>query len=104
MFKYRYLLHDSNFDVKSLHGSFNQFLSSFTSNAPSDFIDYLLSDPQRVFIDYLSLNQPKVSVMMKNGVWFLDDSALLMVKINSKSDLSQKDIAISIIKREFARY
>lgn len=101
LFKYRYLLYDSNFDVESLHGSFNQFLSSFTSNAPSEFIDYLLSDPQRVFIDYLSLNQPKVSVMMKSGVWFLDDSALLMVNINSKSDLSQKDIAISIIKREF---
>lgn len=67
LFKYRYLLHDSNFDVESLHGSFNQFLSSFTSNAPSEFIDYLLSDPQRVFIDYLSLNQPKVSVMMKSG-------------------------------------
>ncbi len=101
LFKYRYLLHDSNFDIESLHVSFNQFLSSFTGNAPSEFIDYLLSDPQRVFIDYLSLNQPKASVMMKNGVWFLEDSALLMVKINRKSDLSQKDVAISIIKKEF---
>ena len=101
LFKYRYLLHDGNFDVENLHDSFEQFLTTFTANAPREFINYLLTDPQRVFLNYLSLNQIKTTAKETKGVWFVGDKSLLMVKIQKKSDIAQKDLAITTIKEVF---
>ncbi|WP_428095704.1 MMPL family transporter [Candidatus Thioglobus sp.] len=102
LLKYRYLLHDNNFDVDSLRHSFEQFLTAFTTNAPSEFIDYLLTDPQKVFLNYLSLNQVKAIAKDKKGVWFINDKSLLMVQIQEKADIVQKDLAIATIQKVFA--
>jgi hypothetical protein len=40
---------------------FEKLLTAFTADTPSEFIDYLLIDPQSVFLDYLSLNQIKTT-------------------------------------------
>jgi len=101
LFKYRYLLHDGNFDVENLHDSFEQFLTTFTANAPREFINYLLTDPQRVFLNYLSSNQAKTTAKEVKGVWFVGDKSLLMVKIQKESDIAQKDLAITTIKEVF---
>ena len=101
LFKYRYLLHDSHFNVDNLHDSFEQLLATFTANSPSSFIDYLLADPQKVFLNYLSLNQMKTTTKEKHGVWFTDNKSLLMVQIQKKSDIAQKALAIDTIKKSF---
>jgi len=101
LFKYRYLLQDSNFDANNLHDSFEQLLTTFVSSAPSEFIDYLLIDPQKVFLNYLSLNQVETTTKEKHGVWFIGDKSLLMVKIQEQSDSAQKDLAINTIKKSF---
>jgi len=101
LLKYRYLLHDSNFDIDNLHDSFEQFLATFTANAPSEFIDYLLIDPQRIFLNYLSLNQIKTIAKEKKGVWFVGDKSLLMMQIHKKLDIVQKDLAITTIREVF---
>jgi len=102
LFKYRYLLHDSDFDPDRLHDSFERLLTTFTASAPDDFINYLLVDPQKVFLDYLSLNQVGMAVKEKRGVWFVNDKSLLMVKIQKTAGLAEKDLAVNIIKESFA--
>jgi hypothetical protein len=36
-------------------------------------------------LDYLSLNQIKTTAKQKNGVWFVDNKALLMIQIQKNS-------------------
>jgi hypothetical protein len=47
---------NNTFDIGSLRHNFEKLLTAFTADTPSEFIDYLLIDPQSVFLDYLSLN------------------------------------------------
>ncbi|HIC40735.1 MAG TPA: hypothetical protein EYO74_04955 [Piscirickettsiaceae bacterium] len=101
LFKYRYLLHDSNFDANNLHDSFEQLLATFIASAPGEFVDYLLTDPQKVFLNYLSLNQVKPATKEKHGVWFIGNKSLLMVQIQKESGFIQKDLAINTIKESF---
>ena len=102
LLKYRYLLHNNNtFDIGSLRHNFEKLLTAFTADTPSEFIDYLLIDPQSVFLDYLSLNQIKTTAKQKNGVWFVDNKALLMIQIQKNSTIEQQDLAIKTIKNTF---
>lgn len=100
--KYRYLLRDGNFDVDNLRNSFEKLLTTFTANAPNELIDYLLIDPQRIFLNYLFSNQIRTITKEEHGVWFVDNKSLLMIQIQENSTVEQKDLAITVIKETFA--
>ncbi|SMM99133.1 FIG021862: membrane protein, exporter [uncultured Candidatus Thioglobus sp.] len=103
LLKYRYLLHDNNgFSADNLQHNFEQLLTTFTANASKAVVQYLLTDPQRVFLDYLSLNQIKTTTEVRRGVWFIDNKALLMIQIQAESTIEQQSLAIDAIKSAFA--
>lgn len=86
LIKYRYLLkHPDDFSSVSLRKDFKNILAVFQSGASTDALQYLLLDPQKTFVKYLSEQSSQKNNIKYNGVWFFSDKskALLMVQLKS---------------------
>jgi len=100
--KYRYLLNKPpSFSTQTLSTSFENILDKFQLGSPDRLIDYLLIDPQMSLFEYISLFDSNSKLKSKNGVWFVDNNAFMMIKLNENLSEKNNIDAIGLIRDEF---
>lgn len=107
LMKFRYILKPAeDFSADGLHENFKDFLRALRSGAPEKTINYLLVDPQRSLLKYLSSQSPETKPETFDGVWFVGDNskALLLAQLNSTGfNLDKQQAGINVIKSEIAK-
>jgi len=106
LFPYRYLLSEKiDWSSTGLHNTFEQRLTELRSGAGAMLSDFLVTDPQLAFLQYLHGLFDITGPVIKHGVWFDKNkqSALMLVHVRSETlelDIMQR--AVDNIRSTFA--
>lgn len=106
LFPYRYLLNDqANWSVAGIRRTFEQRVKDLQLGGGAFLSNYIVTDPQLQFLQYLRRLSDVAGPAMRHGVWFDPEgkSALLLVRVNSESlDLDVMQNVVADIHQTFA--